>query len=219
MSLFTCGVLLSASSHGQSRPCLSSLVSVCVLIHKPCGCCGDDVTPISITLCLRLLRALTGQGLVAVFTETEDGQHVSPLLPPQGVSLVQRGQLAERGERGWMSNTQSAPKHSSCLSTHELSLLGCHFIHHRHPCPLSFCSASAYYMLLGYMSGNIVIYLVNTLYCKLSLSLIEYINSIAETMTFHDGLQQHWSDKNPALSITLLEVLFVPAESLQTIDT
>lgn len=65
-------------------------------VHKPCGCRGNGVTPISINLHLSL-RTLIGQSLVAVLAEAEDGQHVSPLLPPQRVSFVQRGELTERG--------------------------------------------------------------------------------------------------------------------------
>lgn len=69
-------------------------------VYKPRGCGGHSVTPFSINLCVRLLRPLTGQNLVAVFTEPEDREHVSPLLPPQRVSFVQRRELTERGERG-----------------------------------------------------------------------------------------------------------------------
>lgn len=102
-----------------SKAILFQMDCVCVLclcVHKPCGRCGNSVTPVSVNLCFRLWP-LIGQSLVAVLTETEDGQHVSPLLPPQRVSFVQRGELTGRGERGSMSHIASHPVQSSCGST------------------------------------------------------------------------------------------------------
>lgn len=61
--------------------------------HKPCWRRGNDVTPVSVDLRLGFWP-LIGRALVAVLAEAEDGQHVPPLLPPQRVSFVQRGQLA-----------------------------------------------------------------------------------------------------------------------------
>ncbi len=106
-------VLLSSASHGRcvvySMLYLSkgSLCVLCLCINKPCGCCSNSVTPISVNLCFRLWPRI-GQSLIAVLTETEDGQHVSPLLPPQRMSFVQRGELTERGERVWASHIQAS---------------------------------------------------------------------------------------------------------------
>lgn len=68
------------------------LCVLCLRVHQPCGRRGNSVTPVSVRLRLSL-RPLTGRGLVAVLAEAEDGQHVPPLLPPQGVSFVQGGEL------------------------------------------------------------------------------------------------------------------------------
>lgn len=102
----------------KAVPYKGSLCALCLCMHEPRRRCSNSVTPISVNLCFRL-RPLIGQGLVTVLTETEDGQHVSPLLPPQRVSFVQRGELTERGERGCASHIQSNP---SCVSTLAISV-------------------------------------------------------------------------------------------------
>lgn len=68
---------------------------ICLQQYRPCGCRGNSVTPLSIQLCFRLWP-LTGLVLAAIFSETKDGQHVSPLLPPERVGFVQRGELTEK---------------------------------------------------------------------------------------------------------------------------
>lgn len=101
---------------------------LCLCVHKPRGCRGNSVTPVSVNLRLSL-RTLIGQSLVAVLAEAEDGQHVSPLLPPQRVSFVQRGELAERGERA----RESEGECRTCTPVRaQSSLLGCHRSHHSH---------------------------------------------------------------------------------------
>lgn len=62
-------------------------MSVCA-VYKPHGCRGDNMADLSVKL-RAALGPLAGR-LAAVLAEAEDGQHVSPLLPPQRVSLVQR---------------------------------------------------------------------------------------------------------------------------------
>lgn len=68
---------------------------LCPCKHEPCVCCSNGVTPVAVDLCLGL-RTLIGHSLVAVLAKTKDGQHVPPLLPPQRVSFVQRGELAAK---------------------------------------------------------------------------------------------------------------------------
>lgn len=67
-----------------------------VSVHKPHGCCGGNRADVSVKLCAAL-RPLARR-LAAVLAEAEDGQHVSPLLPPQRVSFVQRRELAADGD-------------------------------------------------------------------------------------------------------------------------
>ncbi len=94
---------------------LSGVCVLCTCKHKPCGRRSNTLTHISVNLCLQL-RPLIGQSLVAVLAETEDSQHVSPLLPSQRVCFVQRRQLTERRQRG-VSHINTPVQHSSYVST------------------------------------------------------------------------------------------------------
>lgn len=66
--------------------------TLCPCVNKPHGCCGNNGADVAANL-RAALGPLAGR-LVAVLAEAEDGQHVSPLLPPQGVSFVERRELA-----------------------------------------------------------------------------------------------------------------------------
>lgn len=66
--------------------------TLCPCVHKPHGCCGNNGADVSVNL-RPALGPLAGR-LVAVLAESEDGQHVSSLLPPQRVSFVERRELA-----------------------------------------------------------------------------------------------------------------------------
>lgn len=129
-----------------------------------------------------------GQSLVAAFTETKDGQHVSPLLPPQRVRFVQRRELTARGERDrWNTHGSFQHIHVWCLQMSHLHQDITEFI----TAILAVSSAAAFCVLLSYISWYTVIYPKFTFY----ITKVIILKAPTSPHELPRGKERHDSDK------------------------